>query len=564
MGQVHDQVLLDMVLKTKKEQVAADLSEAEYFEIFASEQALKDFDLSYDELEEGVVGGPDDGGIDAAYLFVNGELIREDTELTQFKKDIVIDVVFVQAKTGGGFSDTQIEKLIGTSRDLLDMSKDVKQLKLAYNKDLVQFAARFRDVYRELAAVFPKLRITYSYATKGVVAELHPKVTKKVEHLDTEVKRLFPKAEFLFNFLGARELLELARRAPKTTFELRIAEGPITPAGQGGYICLVRLSDYFDFITDGCKLRRAIFEANVRDYQGEVSVNEGIKRTLFEGAQGEDFWWLNNGITIVASRALHSAKILTIENPQIVNGLQTSWEIHKYFITQKADADQRTILVRIIVPPAQEVRDRIIKATNSQTKIPDASLRATEKIQHDIEEFLQAHGLYYDRRKNFYKNEGKPIDQIIGITQLAQAVMAAIGKPDTARARPSSLLKEDSDYKKVFDEKYPLGFYAVCAKLLKKVEHFVKSDKAGLDNRARINLKFHLVMASVILSIGEIDSTVEKVSKLDVDAVDDALLSRALVLAVGLYNEHGATDQVAKGPDFREALKARLKAELEK
>ena len=59
---------------------------------------------------------------------------------------------------------------------------------------------------------------------------------------------------------------------------------------------------------------------------------------------------------------------------------------------------------------------------------------ATDKIQRDIEDYLKSRGLFYDRRKNFYKNSGKPRDVIIDIPYLAQAVMAILlRRPDTAR-----------------------------------------------------------------------------------------------------------------------------------
>lgn len=113
--------------------------------------------------------------------------------------------------------------------------------------------------------------------------------------------------------------------------------------------------------------------------------------------------------------------------------------------------------MRVIVPSAKESRDKIIKATNSQTAVQQASLRATDKIHRDIEEYLRPRSLYYDRRKNYYKNEGRPRNRIVGIPHLAQAVMSVVlQRPDTARARPSSLLKADDTYKQVFNEKYPV------------------------------------------------------------------------------------------------------------
>src|SRR5690606_13640517 len=48
---------------------------------------------------------------------------------------------------------------------------------------------------------------------------------------------------------------------------------------------------------------------------------------------------------------------------------------------------------------------------------------------------LLSRGLFYDRRKNHYKNSGKPIRRIVSIPFMAQAVMScALGDPANARA----------------------------------------------------------------------------------------------------------------------------------
>lgn len=282
----------------------------------------------------------------------------------------------------------------------------------------------FRLVHRQLAAKFPTLRVTFFYVCKGEKPDNN--VVRKVEKLKAVVLKHFPSSEFTFHFLGASELLLLARRNPQTTYNLLLAENPISSEGQVGFVCLVRVRDYFSFISDTAgELRRQIFEANVRDDQGRTEVNDEIQRSL-EEKHSEDFWWLNNGITIIATKASQSGKALTIEDPQVVNGLQTSTEIFNYCKKCNTESDNKKILVRIIVPTEEESRDRIIKATNSQTAVQPASLRATDKIHRDIEEYFRPKGLFYDRRKNFYKNEGKSRDKIVGIPHLAQAVMAIL------------------------------------------------------------------------------------------------------------------------------------------
>ena len=52
----NDKIILDEVLKQRKAEIDPASSESEFFELFAAEQVLKDHDLSYDEIEFGLIG----------------------------------------------------------------------------------------------------------------------------------------------------------------------------------------------------------------------------------------------------------------------------------------------------------------------------------------------------------------------------------------------------------------------------------------------------------------------------------------------------------------------------
>ena len=401
-------------------------------------------------------------------------------------------------------------------------------------------------MHAQLASKFPALKISFYYASKG----LSPSegVRRKVKKLEAMVASHFPNSQFKFSFFGASELLELARKTPQKTYNLALAENPISSEGQVGFVCLVRLGDFFQFITDENELiRRHVFEANVRDYQGSTEVNEEIQASL-KNPTNEDFWWLNNGVSILATQASLGGKTLTVENPQIVNGLQTSTEIYNYFKVYNTDSEERKILLRVVVPEQEDSRDRIIKATNSQTVVQQYSLRATDKIHRDIEEYLKSKGLYYDRRKNYYKNEGKPRDKIVSIPHLAQALMAIVlQRPDTARARPSSLLKRDEDYQKVFSPSYPIELYYVCAEVTRRAERYLKSSSANLQGKDRNNLRFYVAMDVVNILIEEDAITASTIAGLDVEKVDESVLQDSLEFVKEKYIELGGNDQVAKG-----------------
>ena len=52
----NDEIILRQLLEERKTERAPAMSEADYFELFTAEQVLKDYDLSYDEIQDGVVG----------------------------------------------------------------------------------------------------------------------------------------------------------------------------------------------------------------------------------------------------------------------------------------------------------------------------------------------------------------------------------------------------------------------------------------------------------------------------------------------------------------------------
>ncbi len=556
----NDKIILQQIIDQEHSVRAASSPKSEFFEIFVAEQVLKDYDLGYDEIESGIVGGANDGGIDSMYVLLNGELAQEDFDISPLKKGVVIEVVIIQAKLSDGFGETAVDKLISATEDLFNLGKDLSSMKSVFNDGVRSSVANFRRIYAGLASKFPTLRFRYAYASKG--ADPHPNVKRKAEILGERVRALFSHAEFSFEFLGSSELLAMARREPPAAHSLTLAENPISSAGDVGYVALVKIRDFDAFIRDvSGKLRRNLFEANVRDYQGSTAVNDEISESL-RAKDGEDFWWLNNGVTIVAAKATVSAKTLTLEDPQIVNGLQTSNEIFRYFSDANTAGDERNLLVRVIVPTKPGSRDRVIKATNSQTSIPPASLRATDKIHRDIEEHLRPYGLYYDRRKNLHKNEGRPLDQIIGIPLMAQAVMSILlQRPDDARARPSSLLKKDEDYSMVFSASTPIGAYRVCATIVRKVDAFMRSD-ATLDARERNNILFYVAMRVAAIAVGNREPTAIEVAAIDPTTVDDSAIRNSLEAVKVLYDGLGGGDQVAKGSQLVLALKAEIGAAI--
>ena len=297
----NQQIILETLLKQQKALLADTSTDDDYFHLFVTDQILKNYELSYDETNEGIVDNGGDGGIDAIYAFVNSELIQRDSNLIDGKRNSFIDVYIIQSKNTNGFSETAIEKCTSSAIDLFDLTKTINELQSVYNNDLLINIEVFRKQYLHLASKFPILRFHYFYASKGV--EVHPNVTRKVPNLEAAIKKHFDKSEIIFTFLTAGDLINLSRREQIRAKGIVLSDNPISTQ-DGGYIALAPIKNYYDFLKDeNNDLIKNFFDANIRDYQGTVEVNSAIKETLMLTQPIEDFWWLNNGITITATNA---------------------------------------------------------------------------------------------------------------------------------------------------------------------------------------------------------------------------------------------------------------------
>lgn len=547
--------ILKEVLTQKKSEIASSMTEDEFFNLFASEQILKDFELSYDELNDGIVEGGSDGGIDAIYSFINGELLEEDTDYTGLKKEIVIDLIIIQSKNTNGFAEEPMNKFISSAQDLLNLSNDLNSLRATYKKELRKKIELFRNAYLRLASKFPKLNISYYYA--ALASDLHPNVERKVPQLQNVINTQISDSNITFSFIGIEELLSLARKKPVRVKALNIEGTPINTR-DGGYIALVSLTNYYEFITENNKLIKAFFDANVRDYQGKIEVNQAISDSL-KNPNNEDFWWLNNGVTITTTNATLASQSLTIEDPQIVNGLQSSHELFYHFSTGGNRDDSRKIMVRVIKPVDEKSRLKIIKATNSQTSVPIASLRATDEIHLNIEDYFLSQGLYYDRRKNYYKNLGKPAEQIISIPYLSQIITSiALREPNNSRARPSTLIKNDEEYKRIFSKEYDVDIYAKGVQLQKQVEKTLKSYSPELTTSEIGDLKFHVSMFIVADTLKKLTYSPNDIKSVDLASISTVKINQAIVIVKELYDSLGGTNKVAKSQDFVTAIFGKL------
>lgn len=563
----NDPIILDSIIAQKKLNCGQDIADDEFFEIFCFEQLLKNFELPYEDIQFGGVGGGDDGGIDGFFFFINAEPIKEEIIPDNFKKRPLLDVFIIQAKRSPTFKEDVFQKISNTMQDIFDLSKNMDVLKSFYNAKLIERADIFRKGYLGLAAKHPQLKLHICYACKGNTNDIHEKIKNQSNLLKGLIDKQFSGSTNEVKFYGAKELLDLSRIEKTYTLTLNFIEN-ILSKGKDNYVILANLEDYYQFVIDEDKsLMEYIFDANVRDFQGYIEVNKDIKTTL-TNEDPLDFWWLNNGITILASNASVTGKTITLDNVRIINGLQTTHCIYDYF-KSKTDANEeiseqdktRSILVKIIIINDEEATDRIIKATNFQTSIPPASLKATDRIHRNLEAFFKSYDLFYDRRKNYYKNLGKPINKIISISFLAQCVKTILFKePHTARGRPSSMVKDDTIYAQLFNENIPPTLYLFCAQLILKIQQQLKKDIADFTLYEKTNLKFHITMILLMQILKNKDYEEKDIAQLKLDTITGSEIETAIQYTINtarhyIEQETLSLDVVCKSNNLTKYLK---------
>lgn len=548
-----------------KECVAQEYAEAAYFEYFAAAQVLKDYDLSDEEIESGIIGAGNDGGCDAMYIFLNKNLILPDQiETIRISKESSVEVIIIQAKRENSFREDAIMKWKTVSDNLLQLSNSLEDFKTRYNEDVLELFRTFRDLHTKLIRNRVKLKFKFCYVSYAV--ECHPNVKQQAKELEMIVKRNYPSSMVYVDFIGADELFEKYNSLSETVVNLPLVEIPIGLGKNKDYVTLVSLAEYFKFITDeNLGLRKRFFEANVRDYQGKNAVNSCIRDSLEDRDSEEDFWWLNNGITILASEAIMANnRELQLTNPEIVNGLQTSNEIYNYYSQNVAllENEKRNILVRIIVPETEKVRDDIIFATNNQTNIPKSSLRVTDSIHLEIEMYFKSRGLYYDRRKNYYKNQGKKAKDIVGVSFLGQCLITLfLQKPDFARARPSTLLTDDETYAKLYEDNKDLEVFYKCALIGKLIQRNLKIE-SGYTASERSDILFYLIYGVVADILRKKDISPKDIKEIEIEDITEDRIREVRDKIYVEYKKQGGNSHVAKSTMFINTVNKALMIEL--
>ncbi|CAM4281386.1 AIPR family protein [Erysipelothrix aquatica] len=459
----NDTLLIDEIKKKQKNE--SGKSKGDLFEFIAFQQFLKSFDLTEAEVEKGVTDGADDGGIDGIYIFINGNPFNSNI---MPKRDISIDVVIFTAKHADTFELHPLESVHSSITELLDFSISDENLKSTFNTRILKKRNELKSVLFHDPANRSRFSVQFAYISRGDVKNVGYNIKSKSESIVGITRELIRDSDVTFTFVGAKELLTMLRKNYKTSnlkYSSYLRE-------KDSFLVLTNLDHYFDFISDKeGRIKRYLFEENVRDFLGENRVNLGITESL-ENELDVDFWNLNNGITIIADHVHQMSDNFQLENAKIVNGLQTTHAIFNYFKSKDSvTRDDRKIMIKLISETNSIDRNKIIISTNNQSLVQPYSLRANDSFQIAIDEYFEPKGLYYERRNKYYLNLGKDRKRIVNPLYTARVICALIKKQPYVSSRlKQKFMNDDYAYRVIFDSDISLEHIYHAVELCKSIE----------------------------------------------------------------------------------------------
>lgn len=182
-----------------------------------------------------------------------------------------------------------------------------------------------------------------------------------------------------------------------------------------------------------------LLERNIRRYLGLTGnrVNEAISQTLIDMDQQSNFYFYNNGITLICSKFSHNALQgenyqVKVQGLQVINGGQTCKTIQNTLAGKLPFPVTASVLLRLYELPGEEqdlVRN-ITYATNSQNPVDLRDLRSNDNRQRQLEVSINELGFQYRRQRG--QSAAKPTD--ITSATAAEAVLSVWRKrPNQAR-----------------------------------------------------------------------------------------------------------------------------------
>lgn len=485
------------------------------------------FTANLDLLEFVGVGGGSDTGLDGIGIKINERIVRnieEVVEIAESARKINVEFVFIQSKMGSAFNLSEFNKFgLGVknffSKGYLPESSRIKEI-----RDIKDYIYTDPKVISKLDRN-PSLYLFY------VTTGIDPADDQNYIGSRSILKEELARGEVFFDKIdiygiGGKQLIKSCREL-ENKFEVQININDIFPLIvdleediDKAYTFTCSALEFLKILTkeDGT-IRHSLFDDNVRAYLGTRGpVNSEIEETVLKTPKM--FLICNNGITIVCSNFEQIRdKLVKIENPQIVNGCQTSHSI--FNLKDHKNIGQVQLLIRVISTESIDISNKIVRGTNKQNQVLDEAFEAILPFHQEILEpfffaFEKGTKIYYERRSKQYNSD--PLikkTQIVNLRILTQNFVAIfLESPHEAHRHEAKLLEKyaaDIETRKIFKESHSPYVYYLCALIWYVFEKLFREN--------RIEKKYFPYKAHLYLlfrySLGEYPVGLDRVKKVE-------------------------------------------------
>ncbi|MFO0603082.1 MAG: AIPR family protein [Polyangiales bacterium] len=423
------------------------------------------------------------------------------------------DIFIVQTKYTDSFSSNVLIQLGNGLRWVFQrLRKDLDSLPNTALRDKI---LEYRALQSNLGP--SNIRVHVRYITNGDASAVSDEFVQELRGIrDAYANDTFE--EFTIAPIGFNELTDMSKMQERQTrrvdAELKVRYDANNPSlikyyaqDLQGLVCSIPASEIARLVNENPD--GAVFDLNIRRFLGNRgAVNKDIQSTCGSVKSSYEFWFLNNGITIVCDKfdpvTDPDNAHVKLRNLQIVNGCQTATTIA---LAQKegALAPDVRVLTRIYQTQDPALVNKIVLTTNNQNQISSRDLRANDPVQLDMERAFSIHGYFYERKPRQFDGQKIDLSKLFTNEYVAQAYLSIVLKtPSDGRARKYKVWGES--HAKVFSGS-AVEPYIISAIIASRVaEWLLASEHAtGSDEHRRLIAKrgsFHVARAAAFLCRG--------------------------------------------------------------
>ena len=450
-NKMKDRILEGYIDDFANQHGLGDLDQGKLFSYFVNFAVISRTTPDTLSLENFDVDGSDDLGIDGLAIIINGHPVTTPEETDHFLntfRRLDVEFHFIQSKSATSFDTAEIGNFFFGVRDFFSDAPSSP-----INEDIKDYFELKEHIYSLSIHMEASPTCYVYYATTGLWDKpVHPVARAESQVGALKDTNLFNKVEFQPIDAGWLKNTYRALRQ-KIVREINFDKHTILPRIEGvteAYLGIVPCSEFLRLLCDDDgEILRFLFYDNVRDYQGNSSVNREIAATLRNAGLNDKLVLLNNGITVVAKSIHKVGSSFKISDYQIVNGCQTCHELHR---SRHLLSESAFLPLKLVVTEDAETTNLVIKATNRQTEVKLEAFESLGPFHRTLEDYYNVASrskdrrLFYERRSKQYAGLPVKPHEIVTLATQAQAFLSMfLEEPHSTHRYYGEILRTNRD-----------------------------------------------------------------------------------------------------------------------